>query len=57
MISLGLIHIFGRYVILNIIVAFMKKDITDTKEKLEKISKLEMSNADEVAKENFRKRQ
>ena len=28
-INIGLVHLFGRHIVLNIIVAFMKKDLSE----------------------------
>lgn len=57
-ISVGLIHFFGRYVVLNIIIAFMKKDIQDTKQQMLKQQEIEKlkaeNNAKQVMKENNR---
>lgn len=33
--SMGMMHLFGRYVVLNIIVSMMKKDLSDTRKKVE----------------------
>ena len=44
--SIGMIHLFGRYIILNIIVAFMKKDIQDSKIRIKKEKVAEKSRAD-----------
>eukprot|EP00347_Sterkiella_histriomuscorum_P019102 403342941 len=48
--SIGIIHFFGRYVILNIIIAFMKKDIQDTKLQIIKSQALEKIKAENSAK-------
>ena len=48
--SIGMIHLFGRYIILNIIVAFMKKDIQDSKIRIKKEKVAEKSRADQAAK-------
>ncbi|CDW72445.1 UNKNOWN [Stylonychia lemnae] len=47
--SVGVIHFFGRYVILNIIIAFMKKDIQDTKMVMIKQQKIEKKIAEKTA--------
>lgn len=36
LITMGFLHLFGKYVIQNIIVAFMKKDLTDTRKQVAK---------------------
>jgi hypothetical protein len=55
LISIGIIHIFGKYILLNIIVALMKKDISETKVIFLKRARLEKQRAEELLRKSLRK--
>lgn len=55
MLNMGLIHVFGRYVVVAIIVAFMKKDITAAIQKARQNMLLDKKRAEERDKKMYDK--
>ncbi len=45
------VHFFGRYILVNIIVAFMKQDISDTRVRLDREAAIEREQAEELLRD------